>query len=119
MAQVLGRAIIRWGGRTIESEKGASLDTGGVRRNVVVYGRKVGHAEETAPAMLECVTALEAGAAVAEWNALKEATATFEADTGQVYVIRDAFLTEPLKMTDGEGGKVAFKLAGSPAEELV
>lgn len=119
MARALGRAKIRWNGTLIDSATGASIDTGGVKRNEVVVGTKVHYAEETVPAKVECKTALVAGLSLAELNGIVGAVITFESDTGQTYVVRDAFLTEPCKAQDGKGGEIDLKFAGMPAEEVM
>lgn len=119
MPQFLGRATIRANGTVIETAKGASLDLGGTKRNPVTVGRVVGYAEETVPAMLECETALRTGMSLETLRNLTGATVIFECDTGQRYVIRDAFTTEAITLKDGEGGNVALKIAGPGAEEVL
>ncbi|WP_338664992.1 phage tail tube protein [Pararoseomonas sp. SCSIO 73927] len=119
MPKFLGRATIRAAGTVIKSAKGASLDIGGTKRTPVVVGGVVGWSEETVPSMLECETALEAGMSLRAISNLAGVTVTFEADTGQRYVISDAFHTDTPTMKDGEGGNVAIKMAGPPAEEVL
>lgn len=119
MAQFLGRAKITTNGTTIETNKGATLDVGGIKNNPVVTGSKVGRAEELVPATIECETSLAAGMSLEDLRNLKEATVIFECDTGQSYVVRNAFRTDTLTMKDGEGGNVSLKIAGDPAEELM
>jgi hypothetical protein len=117
MPQVLGRATIRVDGRVIESHKGAVLKLGGVKRNEVIYGRKVGFAEETVSASVECETALEKGLSLEYLRSVTGATVTYEADTGHVWVIRDAFVGDALEMKDGEGGNIKLVFIGPSAEE--
>jgi hypothetical protein len=119
MPQFLGRATIRANGEVIETAKGASLDLGGTKRNPIVSGQLVGWAEETVPAMLECETSLRGGQSLATLRDLTGATIIFEADTGQRYVISDAFITDAPTMKDGEGGQVTLKFAGTGAEEIL
>jgi hypothetical protein len=118
MPQFLGRATIRANGQVIETAKGASLDIGGVKRNPISVGRLVGFAEETVPAMVECETAMRPGLSLATFRNMAGVTVIFECDTGQRYVIADAFLTDPPTLKDGEGGNVALKFAGPGAEEV-
>jgi hypothetical protein len=118
MPQFLGRATLRMNGQVIETAKGASLDLGGVKRNPVVVGRLVGYAEETAPAMIEGETSLARGQSLEDLRNFAGGTAIFECDTGQRYVIAEAFVTDAITLKDGEGGNVAIKIAGLPAEEL-
>lgn len=119
MPQFLGRATIRANGTVIETAKGASLDLGGTKRNPVTAGRVVGFAEETVPATLECETVLAKGQSLEWLRTLTGATVIFECDTGQRYVIRDAFTTDAIKLKDGEGGNVAVNMAGPGAEEVL
>lgn len=118
MPQFLGRATIRANGQVIESAKGASLDLGGTKRNPVTVGRVIGFSEETMPAMVELETALARGQSLEWLRNLTGATVIYECDTGQRFVIRDAFVTEAITLKDGEGGNVAVKMAGPGAEEV-
>lgn len=118
MGQLLGRATIRVDGRVIETAKGASLDLGGTKRNPIVYGRKVGYAEETMNAMIEGETSLEEGMTLEDLRNIAGAVVTFACDTGQSYVVRDAFITDTINLKDGDGGNIAIKIAGMPAEEI-
>lgn len=119
MPQFLGRATIRANGQVIETAKGAALDLGGTKRNPVTAGKIVGYAEETVPATLECETVLARGQSLEWLRNLTDATVIYEADTGQRYVIRDAFTTDAISLKDGEGGNVALKMAGPGAEEVL
>ncbi|HEY4254585.1 MAG TPA: phage tail tube protein [Roseomonas sp.] len=119
MPQFLGRATIRVNGTVIETAKGATLDVGGVKRSPVISGRLVGYAEETVAATVACETSLRAGMAIDALRNLTGATITFECDTGQRYVIADAFVTDTPTMKDGEGGNVTLKFAGPGAEEVL
>lgn len=118
MPQFLGRAIIRANNETIETAKGASLDLGGTKRNPVVVGRLVGYAEETVAAMVECETSLRPGMTLDSFRQMAGVTVIFHCDTGQRYLIADAFLTDPPTLKDGDGGNVVLKFAGPGAEEI-
>ncbi len=118
MPQFLGRATIRVNGEVIETMKGASLDLGGVKRTTVTVGRVVGWAEETAPAVLECETALRPGQSLEALRRAAGAVVIFECDTGQRYLMNDAYLTDTITMKDGEGGNVTLKFEGPGAEEV-
>ena len=43
---------------------------------------------------------------------------TFECDTGQTYVQRNAWCVNPPVATDGGGGTVPLQFEGPPAEEM-
>lgn len=118
MPQFLGRATIRANGVLITSAKGASIDVGGTKRIPVMSGRVVGWAEETVPAMVELETVLTPTTSLDSFRNLAGAVIQFECDTGQRYVVRDAFLTDTPTLKDGEGGNVVLKFAGPAAEEV-
>lgn len=119
MSKMLGIATITVNGSAYDSEPGATLDLGGVKRNPKVYGRKVGHYEETVHATITMTIGLTEGLSLKELQELAAATVIFKADTGQSYVVRNAFRTETINMKDGDGGSVAISIAGEPAEELL
>jgi hypothetical protein len=118
MPKYLGRATIRVDGQVYETSAGASLDPGGVKRNTQVYGQEVGYSEETAPSVLTCETKLDANTSIDTIRNIAAATVMFECDTGQSYVIKDAFLTQPPAFKDGAGGNVSLNFSGPPAEEM-
>lgn len=119
MTQRFGKAFIKVDGALLESMPGASLDVGGVTRNTVLGGNAVlGFAEAPKQAVLQCQIAVGAGTSLADLRAIKSATVTFECDTGQTYVIRNAWLVNPPVATDGEGGAVPLQFEGPPAEEM-
>lgn len=116
--QRLGKAYIKADGNLLETMPGAKIDIGGVTRNPVVGTNTVGYAEQTKEAMVECEISVGPDTSLIKLAAIRDATINFECDTGQVYIIRNAFLVEPPVMTEGEGGKVPLKFAGPPAEEM-
>lgn len=120
MAQLLGRAFIKTNGELLRSNDGAKVDLGGAVRNPVVGSHSVhGFAEKVKEATVECEINLAVGDTLEGLRNITDATITFECDTGQRYIVRQAFLTEPPVITEGEGGKIPLKFAGQPAEEDV
>lgn len=116
--QVLGRAYIKAGGELLRTETGAKIDLGGVTRTPVTGPAGVhGFAEKVKEAMLECEVVLAKGDSLDKFRQMTDVTVTFEADTGQVYVIRNAWCMEPPVVTEGEGGKIPLKFVGPQAEE--
>lgn len=112
-------AYIKVDGRLLATMPGAKVDLGGRARSSVVGDNRVhGFTETLKPGMLECEISLSEGMSLDELRNITNATVTYEADTGQTYVIRDAFVTETLNVTAGEGGKVGLKFEGQPAEEM-
>lgn len=119
MAQTLGIVDIVWRGRNIPVEKGAKIKVGGIKNNVVTYGRKAGRAQEFEPSEVTAITNLEAGQ---RWGNLwdpSEGELQVVCDTGQTFVFADAFLTDIPEITGGEGGKVELKWAGGSPEEIL
>lgn len=113
------KAEIKVNGTLLATMPGAKIDLGGITRASVVGDNRIhGYSETIKPAMLECEISLGQGMSLDELRSITNATVTYNADTGQQYVIRDAFVTETLNITAGEGGKVALKFEGNPAEEL-
>lgn len=118
MAQVLGRATIKYDGKTLLTDKGAKLNTGGVNRKPIVGDIVHGYAEEAKEPTLDCVISVTKETSLLDLNKIINATVTFEADTGQTWIIKDAWVVDPTEVTSGEGGKVPVKFAGMSCEEM-
>lgn len=118
MAIRLGIAKIKVDGDLVESLPGASIDIGGIEREAVLGSFSIhGHTEKIKPAMVECEISVGPDTdllAIGNWV---DVTVLFEADTGQTYVVSNAFNTVTPKATEGEGGKVAIALMGDPAQQ--
>ncbi|MDI4664716.1 phage tail tube protein [Xanthobacter autotrophicus] len=120
MPQVLGIINITWRGRRIDVEKGAKLKLGGLKNNVVVYGRKAGRAQEFVNSEITATTHLERGKSYRSLYDTEEGELVVECDTGQIYTFPDAFLMDgPPEMTGGEGGKIELKWGAGEYEEIV
>lgn len=119
MGMTHSMAYIKTDGAMLNTMPGAKLDIGGKTRTPVIGGNSVlGYSEVIKPSTLECEISLSQGTSLAAIAKITGATVTYEADTGQTYVIRNAFVTETLSVTAGDGGKVAVKFSGDPAEEM-
>ncbi len=119
MGQRLGKAFIKVDGKLLESLPGAKIDIGGVERTPVVGATSVhGYAEKLKPATVECEISVSKDTSLADLAKIADATITFECDTGQTYVVRNAFVTDTLQATAEDGGKVPLKFSGPPAEEM-
>lgn len=117
--KTLGVVSILADGKKLATNPGAEVDLGGENRTAVVGDGAVhGFAAQTRPSELRCEIVLRPGDKLAEINAIKDATLRFETDTGQVYQIAHAFLTEPAVITAGEGGAIPLVFQGPPAEEI-
>lgn len=119
MTQRLGKAYIKVDGELLETMPGAKLDPGGVTRTTVAGNNRVlGYSEKPKQSRLECQIAMGAQTSLARLGAIKDATVTFECDTGQTFVMRNAWLTDTPNATDGDGGQVPLIFEGQPAEEM-
>ena len=115
MAKLLGKATIKYDGKLLQAEKGATLFTGGVtRKGQPPYG----YSEEDVFPYCECTVNVDKDTSLLDFNKITGATVTFEADTGQTWIIKDAWSVDPAKVTSGEGGKVPLKLEGMSCEEM-
>lgn len=120
MAQTLGIVDIVWRGRTIPVEKGGKFRIGGMKNNIVTYGRKVGRAQEYQGSTASATTNLEAGQSLVGLLDAGEGELQIVCDTGQTYVLYDAFLSDDRSdVTGGEGGKIELKWAGGTPEEII
>lgn len=119
MTMLHGRAFIKVDGDMLRTAAGPKLKLGGVKRTPVVGDDGlVRFIETTEAAELEADVFLTAGMSLQALRNMKGATITYEADTGQVYVVRNAFTTDVLQVAAGNEGKVALKMAGDPAQEM-
>lgn len=119
MGQVVGIIDLVWKGRNVPVEKGAKLKLGGIANKGVVYGRKVGRAQEFMASEIEAVTVVERGQRVSELYTSEEGELQAVCDTGQTFVFPEAFLTDLREITGGEGGKVPLKWTAGDYEEIV
>jgi len=119
MGMTHSKAYIKVDGALLSTMPGAKLDLGGTMREPVIGDNKVhGYKATIKPATLECELSLGQGYSLAQLQNITDATVTYEADTGQTYVVRHAFVTDTLSVQAGDGGKVALKFSGDPAEEM-
>ncbi|HEY9105221.1 MAG TPA: phage tail tube protein [Roseateles sp.] len=119
MAMTHSRVYIKVDGALIESQPGPKWKLGGSKRTPTLSNNKlVGYSETPEPGDLECEVAITAGMSLAQLKDITDATLTLELDTGQTYVGRNAFVTEVIEVTSGEGGKASLKFACDPFEEM-
>lgn len=117
MTRYLGRADIAYDGKKMATMPGASLDIGGWERKEVVLGDgRVGFTEAPKAATVECEIPVSADTPFADINALAGATVTFRADTGQTWLVRNAFRKDTLKFAAKDGAPMKIVVLGDPAE---
>lgn len=119
MSQRLGKAFIKVNGALLESMPGAKLDVGGVKRTAVKGANSVhGYSEEIETSKVECEISVGKDTKLLDFSAMSSVSVTFECDTGQTFVCKNAFLTEPPVVTAQEGGRVPLKFEGDPADQV-
>lgn len=119
MPMTHSRAYIKVNGALLSTLPGPKMGMGGNKRTPVMGDSKVlGYSETTEAGTLECAVPLTEGMSLAQLKDITDATLTYEADTGQTYVSRNAFVTDVLEVTAGDSGSVTLKFAGDPWEEM-
>lgn len=124
MAQTLGIVDLVWtpaGGtaRRIPVEKGAKFKPGGLKNNVVKTGRRIDRAQEYMEGEVTAVTILQRGQSFLGLYSTGEGELQVICDTGQSLTFTDAFMSELIEATGGEGGKIELKWAVGEPEELL
>lgn len=104
MSQFFGRATVTINGQTFNSKPGASFDPGGVTRSTETTDQRSGYTEALRPAVVKLEIPLESGISVPSMNDMDNVTVQFSADTGQTYVLSNAWRVEALEVTGGSGG---------------
>lgn len=118
-SKYLGRAFIRMNGLSLASLPGtAKLNPGGVERSPVNgdHGH-LGYTEKPVNSEIECDFAVGADTDLQALQNMTDGTVTFEADTGQVWIIRKAATAGPIAVQSGEG-KASIKMFGTAAEQV-
>ncbi|HEV2675277.1 MAG TPA: phage tail tube protein [Aliidongia sp.] len=105
--QLLGKAYIRVDGTLYDTLSGASISNiTGITRDAVVGSRVLGFTEKVAVPTIDCDMPHNPTTSVLALGSVTDATITFECDNGTVYVLNDAWCSNPGKPT-ADGGKLA------------
>ena len=115
MAKVTGIVYVKIDGELMRSKEGAKLMMGGYERTPSVGHGLYGYSEKFVPATIEFTMAHVGGDDLLGLQAKVDSSLLFETDTGDTFVVNNAFATKPLELTGGEGD-VAMEYAGQPAE---
>ena len=114
--KIIGKFFIRAGGTLLPISGDASLEGGGVEREpVVLNDGSVKFREVIKEAVVECTLTKTGDIGLKQIQAIEDATINVEADTGERWVIANAFCTSVPKMNSK--GEVEVKFAGAEAEE--
>ncbi|KAE9623779.1 phage tail tube protein, partial [Parasedimentitalea maritima] len=81
--RITGIATIRVDGQEFPSERGATLNPGGVNRNVKMAGRRPYYNEEPVAPTLQATVLHTEELDLIEINRIRNATVLFECDNGQ------------------------------------
>lgn len=101
--RITGIATIRVDGQEFPSERGATLNPGGVNRNTKMAGKRVYYNEEPVAPTLQATVLHTEELDLIEINRIRNATVLFECDNGQDYMLTGAFVTETQELNSGEG----------------
>ncbi|EYC52890.1 hypothetical protein AZ34_11865 [Hylemonella gracilis str. Niagara R] len=119
--KLLGRAFVRVNGNTLASLPGtAKLRIGGMARTPINGDSGyLGYTEKFVNSEISLEYAVDELTDPIALNDVKDAVVTFEADTGQVWVIRNATASgaEDNEVSSGEG-KATIKFFGDAAQQV-
>lgn len=115
--QVTGVAVILIDGEEVPSERGATLNPGGVNRTTKMAGRRVFWSEEPVAPTLQCTLLHTEDVDLITLNTLRDTTVIFRCDNGQDYQLSSAFVTETNELNSGEG-QVRLNMAARRCERI-
>jgi len=115
--KVTGVATIRVDGREIPTERGATLNPGGVNRAPRMAGKRVHYNEEPVPPTLQCTVLHTEDTDLIDLGSITNATVLVECDNGQDYMLTGAFVTETAELNTAEG-QVRLNMAARRCERI-
>ena len=117
--QITGRAFIKSNGTLLRSMAGAKLRLGNIERSTVKADTGVvGYTEAPGEPGVDCTLSHAADTSMEALAAIKDASITFETDTGKTYILRNAWLANGLELTANENGDLPLVFNGLTCEEL-
>jgi hypothetical protein len=116
--KLFGKAEIFVGGDKIETFPEATLEIGGDERTAVALNNSVGHTVKHEPSTLQISVAHNAEFDLNFWRGLEDIECQFKTDTGQTYLLRNAFQTGKINVAAGGDGKVEITLASGSVETV-
>lgn len=115
--KITGKGTLTIDGTRYAIENGATLNPGGVNRVAERHGGDTYYKEDEVPPMLEGNVLHTADTDILAMGNITGATVIFEADTGQKYLLRGAFTTEPVPL-DSSSGKSALKMSARGCDRI-
>lgn len=117
MAQIAGRVTVLANGVKLDTEKGAKIKLGGVKRSPKSSDSgATHHFEESEHCEIEVKVFPTADCPIETIRNFVGVVAQWQADNGISYQSRNAFTTDTIELQGGEG--FTLKLAGDPAEKI-
>ena len=101
--RITGTATIRVDSKEFPTERGATLNPGGMKRTPKMAGRRVYYNEEPVPPQLTASVLHVEELDLVNINNIRDATVLFECDNGQDYMLTGAFVTEVSELNSGDG----------------
>ncbi|WP_018169089.1 phage tail tube protein [Thioalkalivibrio sp. ALMg9] len=118
MTQITGKATVKVDGDELLADANATLNPGGNNREAVLGPRGVqGFREESVAPELEVTVRHTENTDLIALARITNATVTFETDTGDAYLLRRAFTTEPPPLSSGEGN-VTMRMSAYAVERI-
>lgn len=118
MPKALGIVKILIDGSLLHSKPGATLDPGGIVRTTIESDQPGYFAESRKAAKIECDLVVDKNFSAESLRSADDFTATFEAATGQVWVVNHAYVVDPPVITAGTNGGAKLVIEGPPAQEM-
>ncbi len=116
--QVVGQARIKCDGDTLDTDGESTLEIGGPVREAVRGDYQAGSfSEKTAESKLTAKILVKRGTSLTALRAIDNATITMQTDTGQTFIIRNAYVADVVSFSTSDG-KADLVFQGPPAEEL-
>lgn len=116
MAQVTGRVVITVGGKRYATREGATLKFSNVsRQGEAADTGVVGYSEKTEIPEVSCVIVHTADVSIKEIESIKDASISFDTDTGRSFLLSEAWNVGALELTKGE---ISTRFQGIKCEEV-
>lgn len=118
MSQITGKATIKLDGEELLTDVSVTFNPGGVEREAVMGPRGVqGHRETPVASSLQATVRHTQATNIIALGNITGATVLIETDTGDTYMMRKAFTTEPVELTTGEGN-VSLNMSSYKTERI-
>lgn len=111
-----GEAKVFVAGQHRETHPGATLDPGGEANETVNLASSVGFTSKIVQSKIECEFTFGVGDRLSDF-AFSGQSVQFQTDTGQTFVIANAWTTDRPVLS--AGGKVKVTIEGVPAQEMI